>query len=146
LEKQREWLKPEALSLDYSAFTFRCVEEKDNWLEVIVNNENGKTYWLKKTDLTIFYSWENYLKEMFGIERIPDQPQKIRTSPNDDSEEIDYEGQDCFVVRSMKGDWIEITTPGYCDKIFTDFKTPIKTGWIRWREGNKLLINYFITC
>jgi hypothetical protein len=31
----------------------------------------------------------------------------------------------------MKEDWIEISTPGYCDENFTDNRTPIKSGWIK---------------
>ena len=145
LDKQKEWLKPEILWLDYSSFVFRCLEIKDDWLKVMVNNENGETLWLKKSELTIIQDWENYLKEMFGVERLPDQQQKLRSLPNDTSKEIIYQGKDCFQVKSMKGDWIEIFTADYCDESYTDSKTKIKSGWIRWRQGNKLLIDYFTT-
>lgn len=145
LDKQKEWLKPEILWLDYSFFVFRCLEIKANWLKVMVNNENGETLWLKKSELTIIQDWENYLKEMFGVERLPDQQQKIRSLPNETSKEIIYQGKDCFQVKSMKGDWIEIFTAEYCDESYTDSKTKIKSGWIRWRQENKLLIDYFTT-
>jgi len=82
---------------------------------------------------------------MFGVARLPSSTQKIRTEPDEKSQEIEYQGTDCFVVKSMKGDWIEITTPNYCDENFTDSKTPIKSGWIKWRKGNELLISYFTT-
>jgi hypothetical protein len=145
LEKQKEWLNPEVLWLDYFAFTFRCLIETDNWFEIIVNDESGKTYWLRKTETTKFKNWEEYLKDMFGIARLSSVPQKIRAEPTENSQEIKYQGMDCFVVTSMKGDWIEITTPDYCDENFTDSKTPLKSGWIKWRQGNKLIIEYFTT-
>lgn len=145
LDKQKEWLRPEVLWLDYTSLVFRCLEIKDDWLKVMVNNENGETLWLKKSELTIIQDWENYLKEMFGVERLPEQQQKIRSLPSDTSEEIIYQGKDCFQVKSMKGDWIEIFTADYCDETYTDSKTKIKSGWIRWRQGNKLLIDYFTT-
>ncbi len=145
LDKQKEWLKPEVLWLDYSSFVFRCLKVKDNWLKIMVNNENGETLWLKKSELTIVQDWENYLKEMFGVERLADQQQKIRSLPIDNSEEIIYQGNDCFQVKSMKGDWIEIFTADYCDESYTNSKTKIKSGWIKWRQGNKLLIDYFTT-
>jgi hypothetical protein len=145
LDKQKEWLKPEVLWLDYSVFTFRCLTRTDNWFQIIVNNENGKNYWLKKTDQIKFKNWEEYLKDMFGVERLSNFPQQIRTEPTNNSPEIQYQGTDCFVVKSMKGDWIEITTPYYCDENLTDSKTPIKSGWIKWRQGNKFIINYFTT-
>lgn len=145
LEKNKEWLKPEILWLDYSSFVFRCLKVKDNWLKIIVNNENGSTLWLRKSDLTIFKDWETFLEAMFGVSRLPNEKQKIKTLPNDNSEEIKYQGQDCFQVKSMKGDWIEIFTADYCDEGYTDSKTKIKSGWIRWRQGNKLLIDFFTT-
>lgn len=145
LDKHKEWLKPETLWLDYSSFVFRCLSVKGNWLEVIINNENGSTLWIKKSDFTTIKDWETYLKEMFGVSRMSDERQKIRTSPSDNSDEIKYQGQDCFQVKSMKGDWIEIFTPDYCDEEYTDSKTKIKSGWIKWRQKNRLIINYFTT-
>ena len=142
-DKHKEWLNPEILLLDYSQFVFRCLAVQDNWLKVMVNNETGETLWLKKSDLTTFSDWESYLKEMFGVARLPDQQQKIRSLPTDNSDEIIYSGQDCFQVKSMKEDWIEIFTADYCDE--TDSKAKVKSGWIKWRQGNKLLIDYFIT-
>ena len=145
LDQQKEWLKPEILWLDYSKFVFRCVKIDDNWLKIIVNNETKETLWLEKSDLTTFIDWENYLKNMFGVARLFDQKQKIRSLPTDDSEEIIYQGNDCFQVKAMKGDWIEIFTAEYCDESYTDSKTKIKSGWIKWRQGNKILIEYFTT-
>ncbi len=145
LDKHKEWLKPEILWLDYSQFVFRCLTVNNNWLKVMVNNETEENLWLKKSDLTTFNDWEHYLKEMFGVARLSDQQQKIRSSPTDNSEEISYHGQDCFQVKSMKGDWIEIFTADYCDGSYTDSKTKIKSGWVKWRQGNKLLIEYFTT-
>ena len=143
LDKQKRWLKPESLWLDYSSFVFRCKSLTNNWFEVIVNNENGESLWLKKNEFTKYSSWETYLQEMFGVARLPRQIQKIRKQPSDTSEEIKYSGQDCFQVKSMKGDWIEIFTADYCDNV--DNKTKIDSGWIKWRQGNQLLIEYYLT-
>jgi hypothetical protein len=145
IEKQKKWMKPEILWLDYSSLVFRCQTVNKNWLKVIVNNETGETLWLKKNNLTSYKEWGNYLKEMFGVERLPEQKQKIRISPTDNSKEISYKGNDCFQVKSIKGEWIEIFTADYCDESYTESKTIIKSGWIKWRSGNKLLISYQIT-
>jgi hypothetical protein len=145
LNKQKEWLKPEVLWLDYSQFVLRCLTVQENWLQVIVNNQTGESLWISKSDITIFRTWENYLQDMFAIARKPDQKQIIRILPDDNSEEIRYQGQDCFQVKSMKGDWIEIFTADYCDESNTDSKTKIKSVWIKWRQGNTLLIEYFTT-
>ncbi len=47
LEAQKQWLKPETLWLDYSTFNFRCKSKSKDWYEVIVNNQTGKTFWIK---------------------------------------------------------------------------------------------------
>lgn len=145
LEKHKEWLQPEVLWLEYFAFTFRCLTKTDEWFEIMVNNETKSTYWIKKTDSIKFKNWEEYLKDMFGVERLSEFPQQIRTEPTDNSPEIQYQKKDCFVVTSMKGDWIEIATPDYCDENFTDSKQSIKSGWIKWRQEDQLVINYFTT-
>lgn len=87
-----------------------------------------------------FSSWETYLQGMFGIARLSNQNQTIKKQPSDSSEEIKYSGSDCFQVKSMEGDWIEIFTADQCD----ESKTKIKSGWIKWTQGNKLLIEYYL--
>ena len=143
LEKEKNWLRPEVLWLDYSRFIFRCKSTTMDWLEVIVNNEDGKSLWIKKNERTRFLSWEEYLKNMFAIDRRWDKPQKIRKSPTETAVEINYEGRDCFQVRSLRGEWIEIFTADHCDEAKTVIK--IKSGWVKWRQGNELLINYYPT-
>jgi hypothetical protein len=145
LEEHEDWLNPEIMRIDYSQFVFRCLTAKDSWLEVMVNNETGETLWLKKNELTGFKDWETYFREMFGVARLQDHPQKIKSSSNENSAEINYQGQDCFQVKSMDGDWIEIFTADYCDESYTNSKTKIQSGWIKWRQGNKLLIEYYTT-
>lgn len=145
LETERKWLKPEVLWLDYSSFNFRCKSKSNIWFEVIVNNENGNTLWIKKNSLTKFSGWESYLKSMFGVKRNFKYKQVIRKSPSNNSTEIKYVGRDCFQVMSMKNEWIEIFTPDYCEDGYTDSKTKIHSGWIKWKKGNTLLIDYFIT-
>ena len=119
LEIEKKWLQPETLWLDYSAFNFRCKTKTKEWLEVVTNNETGKTQWIKNTRFTKFFGWETYLKNMFGVGRIAGSRQPIRKSPANASPVIKYSGGDCFQVRQMKGDWIEIFTPDYCDENYT---------------------------
>jgi len=141
IDKIQEWLKPEVLWLDYSSFIFRCLKKEKKWFQVITNNENGDTFWLKKSNQTDFKDWEDFLKNMFGVARLSDSKQMIRISPADNGKIIDYIETDCFQVKSMKGKWIEIFTPNYC----TGRKKIISSGWFKWNDGNKLLIEYYIT-
>lgn len=145
LEAQQEWLKPELLWLDYGEFNFRCISRFEDCFELVVNNQTGETLWLRASDIAQFMTWEEYLMGMFSVRRLPEIPQRIYSEPDDTSAEIPYEGQDCFAVKSLIGNWIEITTPDYCDGNFEESNTSFKRGWIKWREGNRLLIEYFTT-
>lgn len=143
LEKERTWLNPEILWLDYHQVAFRCKTRTGDWLEVVVNSLSGQTFWIKQTKETKFLTWENYLQGMFGVSRLENEKQKIRSSASDNGQEIKYEGSDCFQVKSLQGDWIEIFTPGHCDAYGS--KTQVRSGWIRWKNGEKLLIRYYTT-
>jgi SH3-like domain-containing protein len=77
-----------------------------------------------------------------GVERKKEFNQAIRKTPADNSEVIKYSEKDCFSVKQCKGDWIEITTSEDCGDI--EIKKKVTSGWIKWREGNMLLIEYFL--
>lgn len=143
LGTQKKWLKPETLWLDYSSFNFRCKSKTKNWYQVIVNNESGQTLWIKREKFTKFLTWAVYLKSKFVVERLPNHKQAIRKLPSKDSAKIKYVGEDCFQIRSMKGEWIEVFTSDFCRSGYADNnKTIVKSGWLRWKNGNTLLINY----
>ena len=129
--------------LDYFEFQFQCKAKTDGWLEVIVNNETNEALGIRETKATKFLTWEDYFKSMFAVYRLDDEWQKIRTSPGDDNQEVNYQGNDCFQVKSLNGDWIEIFTSDYCKEYGS--KTKIISGWIKWKRGNKLLIGYQTT-
>ncbi|KIC02076.1 hypothetical protein OA88_11075 [Flavobacterium sp. JRM] len=137
LKNQQKWLKPEILWLDYNFFIFRCEKQEKDWFKIIVDNESGKSLWIKKSKNTEFRDWEKYLQDMFRISR-KSKADKIYKLPNTNSGTIKYLGEECFQVKSMKGDWIEIFT-SECD----DVKSEIKSGWIKWKNGNTLLIECF---
>ena len=141
IEKEKNWLNPEVLWLDYNYFIFRCKSQTKDAFEVVVNNKTGETLWLKKSKSTIFKTWENYLKGMFMIKRLPSDHNDIRFNSSENAPENIFTGEECFQVRSMKGDWIEISTGESCE----EDGSILKSGWIKWRDGNKLLIEYFLT-
>jgi hypothetical protein len=140
LELHREWLQPETFWLDYYQFNFRVKSNNENCYEVYVSD--NRTMWIENKEFTQFLTWEEYLISMFMVSRTNPNEQKILENPELKAKEIPYSGDDCFNVRKMSGNWIEIFTPDYCND---EIENPIKNGWIKWREGNKILINYHST-
>ena len=142
-EEVLRWLRPEVLWLDHYELIFRCKSSTDDWYEVVANNENGHTLWIRKDKTTSFSTWEDFLKRMYAVVRIHYRKQKIRAHPSDKASEIKYEGGDCFRVKSLTADWIEIYTP--TNTCRPDIQTQIKSGWIKWKEGNRMMVDYYTT-
>lgn len=140
-ESHEKWLKPEGFTMEDNQLIFRCKSEERFWIEIIVNNETGESLWLKKSKAIDLNTWDGFLKEAFMISR-NDYLQEIRTQPNDEAKEIPFEGDECFQVKTVRGDWIQIFTAPHCDDVG---EGSLKSGWIKWKEGNKLLIDYFLT-
>lgn len=136
LESHKGWLKPESMWLDYGQFKFRCKTKIENCFEVYVSDT--KTMWIQKQDFTKFKNWEEYLRNMFRVERSNKNEQNIYSNPFTKSEIIESKN-DCFNVKQMQGEWIEVETAEHCE---TEQKI---LGWIKWRNGNTILINYYTT-
>ena len=139
-----KWLKPESVWLDYSIFIFRYTNIEGNWIEVVVNNETMNKKWIQKSGTLNVKSWEKFLVEnTTAIE--PLIPTEIKAEPHADSKTIRKSTkEDCFEAVEVKGDWIRLRTNGTLE--CNEHPTPIKSGWIKWREANKLMINFFLTC
>ncbi|CAN5154023.1 hypothetical protein BH09BAC3_BH09BAC3_16820 [soil metagenome] len=140
--KHKKWLQPEVMRLDYYHFNFRCKSETEKWLEVIVNNEDGSTLWVKRSEQTKFQPWKEYLMSMFGIKRLNARAQGIYDAADESSKKVASQGKDCFRIKEMRGDWVEIFSSDECD---TKKRTEIKSAWIKWKEGDKILIEYSTT-
>jgi hypothetical protein len=139
LDSVRSWLAPQAIWLDYSHFNFRCTARRPGWFQVIVNNETGKTYWVRASRTLTFETWEAFLADMFSIARLDKFPQPLRSRPSTTSREVRFRGRDCFDLIAMRGDWIHVKQAGHCEEPDRNFRS----GWIRWRRGQTMLIEYF---
>lgn len=136
VEKNKKWMSAEELDMEIPIIIFRCKSKRNGWLQVIVNNETGKSFWIKDDTNATYLSWETYLKE-WPVGK--NTPQKIRVSPSDYSKEVFYTGNNYFGVKSMKEDWIEIFSLDNGND-YTEASSKVSSGWIRWRNGNNLLV------
>ncbi|MCB0495062.1 MAG: hypothetical protein KDC79_02910 [Cyclobacteriaceae bacterium] len=144
LEEQNKWFSPASIWLDYYDLRLRAIEKKNDWIRVVVNEKDWTTYWVKEDQLAKFLPWEDFLKSVFNVERMDPKSQPIKSEPTINSETINYDGVDCFNVRKVQGDWIEIYSQSWCED-FDDWKTKLNDGWVQWKSGNKLLIKIYTT-
>ncbi len=140
------WFKPEGLWLDYSIFVIRVDTVIGKWFKVFVNNEKGTTLWTLTDPVKKFVKWQTFLvKETTAINKHPEFNIEIKVSPSENSSSIKkIEKTDCFEALEIKGDWLRIRTNSTLD--CNESKKTIKSGWIRWRQNNRLTINYGLTC
>ncbi|MDB5012478.1 MAG: hypothetical protein JWQ25_680 [Daejeonella sp.] len=140
------WLAPEGLWLDYSIFTFRCSRKLGNWCEVYVNNANHAKFWIKLNRNLLYHNWTKYLAtQATWIGKRAEYSVSVKAFPTENSKTIKMmEKDDCFVVLQVKGDWMKIQTSEVLD--CSSSKFPVRSGWIRWRNNNKLLVEYGLIC
>lgn len=139
METHKLWLKPEAYNPLYDLLAFRCVSVKDGWNEVIVNNSTGQKYWVKATEIIKFNDWLTFLQNGKCISKGKTEI-RILENPEENAKAVEFTGKECFRIKSMKEEWIEITLP-VVDQTGILIE---KTGWMRWKNGNDLLIKYSI--
>ena len=134
------WFKPEQLFFEYDIFLIRVDTVIGNWYRVIVNSATAEMLWTNTESIKKFIPWQTFLKEVSSIDK-GDFNLDIKTAASDKSTTIKkIESTDCFKVLEVKGDWIKIKTNTELE--CSESKRPVKTGWIRWRQNNKLTVNY----
>ncbi|MCB0488570.1 MAG: hypothetical protein R2820_10235 [Cyclobacteriaceae bacterium] len=130
------WLAPEYIKLDYDQFLFRVVTYSQNWIEVIVNNMNGQTFWVDAQAVE-YKDWGTFLTGVVAVEVLDTDKNPIRGKALDQASIIaSVQGAQLRPI-AVKGDWLMVSTVGLADRI-------VPTGWIRWKKGDQLLISYSV--
>lgn len=140
-----KWFLPEQISFDYDIFMIRVDTVSGKWYKVIVNNDNGKTFWTKADNIKKLVKWPEFLlKETTSIDK-GFANLDIKTSPSEKSARLKkIEREDCFEALEIKGDWMKIRTNQTLD--CNGSKKPVRSGWIKWKLKNRLAIGYGLSC
>ena len=106
--------------------------------------------YMKRTKGYRFRAWDSYIMESAGISQDDDDVDNynsfiIRKEPSINADTIfsNYQGGTLCPLE-VKGDWVKIIyncspegTP--CTEIKKDCNNP-KTGWVRWKKKNEVLV------
>lgn len=147
-EEAPAWFRPETFWLDSSLFTFRVVRATDAALEVVVDDESGRTLWLRRQPAVAFKPWAQFLVEdVTGFSRLDPASNPLRASPRSSAPVIAYSGSEkhgweCLAVAEVRGPWARVRLSELCAFGETE---PVD-GWVRWRDENEMLIGYGMTC
>jgi len=143
---RNDWFKPLHFNLEYFMFYLQCTEIENDWYQVIVNEQTNLKYWMRKSTILSYKSWENFICEK-AIGIIPSNPEEnpILKSPHLDSEKAEKQPIDCLMPVSISNEWLTVKVePAICDQTNQMNEDEIFTGFIRWKKGNQLLIKYYL--
>jgi hypothetical protein len=145
---------------DYGIMHFVCIERNDKSYKVLVNFSDIK--YLPNTTNYDYKSWDQYISQSFGIRRLTNSPEDIsknfplRINPDKSADTLAIpEGYELFCPIEVKGDWIKVRYDCFyndennsfegepCHNYIDKCKNPL-TGWLQWRQENKLLIDIFL--
>lgn len=127
-------INPYAWHQDYHLLVFRCVKKADGWYEVIVDEKLKRVKYISEKDYNFkFETWENHILKTFSIDFNPNK-NPILEEPLESSVSIFYNNDEVYHPVKIRGEWLQI-------KWGTEDKW--NYGWIKWREKNNLLIEFF---
>lgn len=132
-------INPRAFYPEYQIIHFEVVEENEKYYEVILNAKNNTVKRIPKSSNWKYYTWEEYLKTVYVMYG-GDNP--LKAEPKEESNII-YKFNDYFFkVVKIKGDWAKIQ----CNDDCKECDKGNLEGWIKWKDGNKLLVSLGIIC
>ena len=128
-------VKPLVLDAKASALVMKCTSQDDTRYEVIVNEDTGTRKFVKKDDKAFrFETWERYLLQIAAV-KFNDGENKVLDLPQGNRKNVLVPMQSTvFLPIQVKGEWLKVEWETEAGKGLKDF------GWIRWRDGNALLI------
>ncbi len=132
---------------DYGLYHFICLEKNDKYYKVLINDTEAA--FIPNNQNYIFKSWETILMSA-SVERI-DKQNLIRNNPTESDKEIitndcKYETLKVTDVIERNGEfWISVSFAIDCEP-YPKENTKRKTGWIKWRSSEKLLVRIQLLC
>jgi hypothetical protein len=132
---------------DYGLYHFICLEKNSKYYKILINDtEIG---FIPNNENYIFKEWETILLSA-SVERIDKQNLIRKNLTESDKETVTnnckYETLKVTDVIERKGEfWIAVSFASNCEP-YPKENAEQKTGWIKWRDLNKLLIRIQLLC
>ena len=131
---------------DYGLYHFICLEQTKDYYKILVNDT---TIGYLSNDSTFYFkTWEVMLLQS-TVERLSnDNP--IRKECNNQCEIIinkcEFERLDVIDVIQKDGEfWIQINFSSDCEE-HQENNPNVKSGWLKWRTKERLLVDFLLLC
>jgi len=115
--------------IDYSILFFVCIEKNSKSYKIVTSM--GKYAYIKPSDKFIFYSWNEFLKnQVTSVESKNKNLNPLFDKINGKSVSLkNIQFDEEIEVITVKENWLNVRNT-----------TIDKTYWLKWKDGNKLLI------
>lgn len=127
------WFVPEVLKLDYDTLLLRVLTIQRNWVEVLVNQTDGRTHWIGRDSADVL-SWPEFLLGVAAVEPLDPAANPLRLKPLDHASPIQGASSPYSVVAAQE-QWLGVRPAE---------KPGDLQGWIRWKKQGQLTVSYSI--
>ena len=125
-------------SIEYGWYCFVCTDLNSDSYEIAINQTERK--YIKKDKNIEYYTWERFFDAVFTINPTEENP--LRVVPADSAaivepiygDELGDEPSDYHQEVKLEGEWLHLKYE----------KSGIE-GWLRWRRGNDIIVEIFIS-
>ena len=124
-----------AYNADYYVFVLQCSRITEQYYEVIVNElKQEKKYIARNNPYVEYQPWKQHLLELFAVDFDPEN-NPLRVAASGNAETVIVDDDATLQPVKVRGDYLQVQ----------DEELGI-TGWVRWRVGDRLVIETFYLC
>ena len=121
---------------DYEALYFRFTGVQDDRVKIVLNAASARQGWVNRHDVKVLF-WPDFLASVFAIYPLDGERNPVRRHPLVNADRETNVGTDEILLpERVEGDWIYVKAhiegdsgEGY-------------GGWVRWRDGDRLLVGW----
>ena len=121
---------------DYGVFVIDANKSNNNEYEVYINGE----WKIIKDNNLLYKKWEEFIKDV--LIKLPDNI-SLYSQKHTKSKKIKTQKDLSYRVLQVVGDWIKIECNENCEDCNHKHKTK---GWVKWKNGNKLIVYLYYVC
>lgn len=136
LYQWQENFYPYFFKIDYAIVLLKCTEVEEDKYKVVVNEKTGEEKYIKKKDIWKLESWsEHILKTVVSVD-FDYAKNPIKDLPDSNSSNLKTldEIEGLHIPLDIKEDWLKVQVID---------ENGEHSGWIKWRDENKIIINLY---
>ena len=128
------WFVPAHLKLDYDILLLRVLAVSRSAVEVEVNGPQRMSRWVPRDQVQLLL-WPEFLLGVYALEPLDPAGDPLRNKPLDHAAPITLPAEALLHPTVVRGQWMRVTTEG-------PEGGQVVEGWLRWTDGERLLVRY----